>query len=255
MMATFEEELKRIEFTVKGLTNFALLGKKIEVKGKENLIKKGPNIITGNHIGSFKDIAILFKVIPRPIFFIANKMIFSTDEFNFLITKHLQRHLKSFGLFLDLILKPLKFPFVNFVTNNIAKIGTIPVDLYHVHRKKLTLKKFQEYLRQGRAIIILQGRGRILKNEPNPYVSCFKRGPSIIAYHLYKNEGISVPVTPLAILGTHFPFIVPAKIKVNVGSSMYVNDYLTERGGETIEKFKNALEARVKALFLELLKH
>ena len=89
-----------------------------------------------------------------------------------------------------------------------------------------------------------------MKDEPNPYVSCFKRGPSIIAYHLYKNEGISVPVTPLAILGTHFPFMVPVKIKVNVGSPMYVNDYLTEKEGETIEKFKNALEARVKALLI-----
>jgi len=254
-MATFEEELKRIEFTVRRLTNFALLGKKVEVRGRENIIKQGPNIITGNHIGSFKDIAILFKIMPRFIFFTANKMIFSKDEFNFLIRKHLRRHLKSLGSFLDLILKPLKFPFVSFITNNIAKIGTIPADLYHEHGKKLTMKKFQDYLKQGRAIIILQGRGRIMKNEPNPYVCRFKRSPSIIAYHLYQDEGISVPVTPLAILGTHFSFMVPVKIKVNVGSPMYVKDYLTEKGGETIEKFKNALEARVKTLFLELLKH
>jgi len=252
-MATFEEEIKRVEFDIRRLSNFVLLGKKIEVKGRENFVKRGANIIIGNHIGSFKDVAILLKIVPRPIFFTANKMIFSKDEFNFLIRHHLQRHLKKFGLFLDLILTPIKSLFVQYISNNIAKVGTIPVDIYH--GKGLAIERCMEYLRKGRAIITLQGRGRVIKKDHNPYVRSFKSGAAIIAYNLYKKEGISVPVTPLAIFGTQIPFMIPAKIKVNISNPMYIADYFGEGGEETIEKFKNALEARVKALFLELLKH
>jgi len=53
-----------------------LFSKKISVRGAENFVREGPNIIVGNHVGSYKDVAILFKTVPRPIFFIANKMIF-----------------------------------------------------------------------------------------------------------------------------------------------------------------------------------
>jgi 1-acyl-sn-glycerol-3-phosphate acyltransferase len=251
-MATFEEELKRLMPTLNHLSNFALLGKRIEVNGKENFLKKGPNIIVGNHIGSFKDIATLFKIVPRPIFFIANKMIFSKEEFNFLIRKHLKRHLKEFGLLLDLALNPLKSVFVNFISNNIAKAGAIPVDIYK--GRKVAREKFQEYLRMGRAIIALQGRGRIMKKDANPYVSSFKRGYSIIAFNMYKNDGISVPITPIAFFGTHIPFMIPAKIRVNVGPPMYIADYMAGGFEETIEKFRNALESKVKSLFIELLK-
>lgn len=251
-MATFEEELKRLEPIVRRLIEFALLGKKIEVKGEENFVKRGSNIIVGNHIGSFKDIAVLFKIVPRPIFFTSNKMIFSKDEFNFLIRKHLKRHLKEFGLFLDLILNPLKSRFVQFISTNIAKVGTIPVNLHY--GKTNAIEKCQEYLKKGRAIIALQGRGRVMKKDPNPYVRNFKKGGAIIAYNSYKNDGISVPVTPLAVFGTHIPFMIPAKIRVKVDPPMYIADYFVKEEKDTIEKFKNALEERVKALFLELLK-
>jgi len=250
-MTTFEDELKKLMPTVIRLCNFALLGKRIEVRGKENFVHNGPNLIVGNHIGSYKDIATLFKVVPRPIFFIANKMIFSKEEFNFLIKKHLKRHLKEFGFLVDLALNPLKSAFINFISSNIAKVGMIPVDIYKGRR--VAREKFQDYLQKGRAIIALQGRGRVMKQDANPYVSSFKRGYSIIAYNMYKNEGISVAVTPIAFFGTHIPFMVPAKIRINVGPPMYITDYMEGGFKETIERFRNALEAKVKSLFLELL--
>ena len=251
-MATIEEELKKQEPIIRGLINFALLGKKIELKGEENFVKVGPNIIVGNHVGAFKDIAILFKIVPRPTFFTANRMIFNKDEFNLLVRRHLKRHLKNFGLFLDLILSPVKSIFINYISNNIVKVGTIPVDIYQ--GKRLAMEICQEYLKKGKAIITLQGRGRVMKKNPNPYVSYFKRGASILAYNLYKEGGISVPVTPIAIFGTHVPFLIPAKIKVNVGESMYITDYLAEGFTETVNRFREALEKRVKTLILDIIK-
>ncbi|MCK4430266.1 MAG: hypothetical protein KAW19_03090, partial [Candidatus Aminicenantes bacterium] len=75
-MATFEEELKKIHPVLERLCNFMILGKKIVVKGDENFLREGPNIIVGNHIGTFKDIATIYKIVPRPVFFTANKLIF-----------------------------------------------------------------------------------------------------------------------------------------------------------------------------------
>ncbi len=250
-MATIEEELKRKEPIIKGVSSFALLGKKIEIMGEENFVKGGPNIIVGNHIGTFKDIATLLKIIPRPTFFTANRQIFNKDEFNRLIRHHLKIHLKNFGLLLDLVLSPLKSLAVNYISSNVAKVGTIPVDLSR--GKRLAMEKCQEYLKKGKAIITLQGFGRVVKKNPNPYVSYFRRGASILSYNMYKEEGISVPVTPIAMLGTQVPFLVPAKIKVKIGEPMYVTDYLAGEFAETVDRFRDALEKRVKALILDII--
>lgn len=251
-MKSFEDEFRKIEPVVQRLIQGALLWKKIEIKGEENLVRHGPNIIVGNHIGSYKDVAILFKIVPRLIFFTANKEIFTKKEFSDLILKHLQRHLRKFGLFVNLLLNPLKSLFVEYISSNIARIGTIPVDLYLGRRE--ALKKCEEYLREGRTIITLQGRGRVNPKGPNPYVPPFKKGSSIMVYNLHVEEGMNVPVTPLAIFGTQIPFLIPGKISVNVGKSMYITDYLADEANESIERFRDALETRVKGLFQELLK-
>ncbi|MBC8358314.1 MAG: hypothetical protein H8E54_05120 [Candidatus Aminicenantes bacterium] len=251
-MATFEEELKRLEPIIRRVTNFALIGKKIVVKGQENFVREGPNIIIGNHCGAFKDGGALLKIVPRPIFFTVNKMVFNKKDFNLLIRKHLKRHLNNFGLFVDLILGPIKSLFVNYFSDNVSKAGSIPVDMDQ--SKRMAIEQCQKYLTEGRAIITLQGRGRVMKREPNPYVSSFKRGTSIISYNLFKKDGISVPVTPVALFGTHIPFMIPGKIKINVGKPMFITDYLASGFTETVESFRSALENKVKALLLDILK-
>lgn len=252
-MATFEEEFKRFQPVIRKLTSLSLLGKKIEVRGKDNFVKEGPNIIVGNHCGSFKDVATMFKIVPRPFFFTANQQIFNKKEFSALIRKHLMRHLRNFGLIINFLLNPFKSLFVIYISSNIAKIGTIPVDMYH-HKKKEAFERCQEYLRKGRAIIALQGRGRVIPADPNPYIKAFGRGISVIAYNMHEKEGITVPVTPLAIYGTQTPLFVPGRIKINVGQPMFITDYLVDEFSETIERFKNALEAGVNKLFFELIR-
>jgi 1-acyl-sn-glycerol-3-phosphate acyltransferase len=251
-MASFEEEYNRLKPTLLRISNFALLGNKIIIKGAENFIKKGPNIIVGNHIGTFKDAATFIKISPRQFFPISNRLIFDKKEFNILIHEHLERHMHDFGLFVYVALTPLRLLFVHFVSNGIRRIGAIPTDLYN--QKRMAIEKCLEYLKKGRAIVLLQGRGRVMKEDPNPYVARFRRGPSIIAYNLYKKDGILVPVTPIAILGTHLPFPIPGKIKVNIGEPLYIKDYLSDGFTESVEKFRGAMEKRVKELFFEILR-
>ncbi|MFO7980144.1 MAG: lysophospholipid acyltransferase family protein [Candidatus Aminicenantes bacterium] len=248
----YERELQRFKPVIRTLGNITLLGKKVVLKGEENFVKSGPNIILGNHAGSFKDIAVLFKIVPRPIIFTANQEIFDKDKLNHLIRHYLKHNIRTLGILLDFLLRPVKIPIVYYISNNISKIGTIPVDLYS--KKRTAIGKCEENLRKGRAIVLLQGGGMVKKNTTNPFISTFKRGPSIICYNLYKRDGITVPVTPVAIYGTQKPFLTPGKVKVNVGKPMKILDYIEGGFNQTVDRFKTALEAQVKSLLIEMIR-
>jgi 1-acyl-sn-glycerol-3-phosphate acyltransferase len=251
-MPTYEGEYFRIKLILDRLIRFILFFKKIEVTGADNFIRTGGNIIVGNHVGSFKDVAIIIKIVPRQVFFTANKDIFTKEDFSRVVRYHLVRHLKNFGASLDLILKPLKFLFVRFISSNIEKIGTIPVDLSG--KKRLAIQKCQEYVQDGRIIIALQGRGRIQKEDSFAYVSSFRGGPAVIAYNLFVEQGLNIPVTPVAIFGTHFPWIMPAKIRIHVGAPMFVQPFVGPDRVDSINRFKEALEMRVKEMMLDIIR-
>jgi len=250
-MGTYEEEFQSIKWFVDRVTKLLLFPKKIDLRGGENFVREGPNIIVGNHIGAYKDVSILIRTVPRMIYFTGNKMFFNRQEASELVLRHLHRHMGNFGGFVHLILNPFYSYMVDFVAGHIARIGTIPVDIYGSKRESIL--KCQNYLRQGRAVIALQGRGRVLPKDPNPYVQEFRRGVSIMAYNLYKESGLSVPVTPLSIFGTHIMWGVPATIKVNVGRPLFVEDYWTGEEISTVEAFRAALQRTVTGLFRESL--
>jgi 1-acyl-sn-glycerol-3-phosphate acyltransferase len=179
-------------------------------------------------------------------------MIFNEGDLSFLVRKHLHRHLKDFGLVLHLLLNPFYALVVDYISSNIARVGSIPVDLDG--GRAAAVKMCEAYLRKGRAVIALQGRGRVDSRDANPYVKRFRHGASVMAYDLYQGQRLSVPVTPLAIFGTHIPFPIPGTVKVNVGEPMYVKDHMKDAAAETIEAFTNALENRVKSLFLDIIR-
>jgi 1-acyl-sn-glycerol-3-phosphate acyltransferase len=251
-MPNFEEELRRVEPTIRRWMAIAMVGKKIEVRGEENFVREGPNIIIGNHCGAFKDVGTVFKIRPRMVYFTANKDIFNRRDFDLLIRKHLKRHLKEFGVMVNSILRPVKYLFIRFISSNIARVGTIPVDLVSSKREAMNL--CVDYLLKGRAIVALQGRGRVIPGAPHPYVPPFRRGASILAYILHDEHGVSVPITPLAMYGTQKPWAIPSRIWVKVGEPMMIDPYMSGDFNRTVGDFRDALESRVKSLFYELIK-
>jgi 1-acyl-sn-glycerol-3-phosphate acyltransferase len=251
-LASYESELIRLARPIRRLVNLALFPKKVEVRGARNFVREGPNIIVGNHVGSYKDVGLLLRIVPRPIFFTANKMIFDARDFSFLVRLHLQRHLGGFGPVVHLLLRPFYALAVDFISSHIANVGSIPVDLDGGRAE--AVRKCDAYLKEGRAVIALQGRGRIDPKDPNPYVKPFRKGAAVMAWHLFEEEGIDVPVTPLAIFGTHIAFPVPGTIRVNVGEPMFIRDHLAGDASPTIERFRTALEARVKDLFMGIIR-
>ncbi|MBM3297621.1 MAG: 1-acyl-sn-glycerol-3-phosphate acyltransferase [Candidatus Aminicenantes bacterium] len=252
-MATYEEEYERLRPVIRRLWRVALLGKKLEVRGAGNFVLSGPNVLVGNHIGSFKDVAVLFKAAPRPIFFTANRELFDDASFQAVIRRHLERHFKEFGLTFNRLLGPLKTAFVDFVSSRIGRIGTVPVDISPGRQKGESLALVENHLRAGRAVVALQGRGRLRRMYPNPFIEPFKSGVAHIAHRLHDRDGLAVAVTPLAFLGTHRPMLIPARVRLNVGPPLYIRDYLGGNAKEAVERFRGAMEARVRALFFDLL--
>ncbi|MDD8025544.1 MAG: hypothetical protein PHI34_03440 [Acidobacteriota bacterium] len=247
-----EAELRRLRPVIERLCRIGLTGKTIEVIGRENLVPSGPNLLIGNHIGSFKDVATLFGASTRPLFFNANAQIFSREEFGALVHKHLKRHMGRIGSVLDFMLNPYKFLFVDYIASHIARVGSIPISL--LSSKRDAVERCEDYMRRGRAVVSLQGRGRVDPRAPNPFIWPFGRGVAFIAYDLLEKEGLHVPVTPLAFFGTHVAWLVPFTIRLNIGAPIYIRDYLGGGRDASILRFKAAQEARVLELFKDILR-
>ncbi len=247
-----EAEYRRVQPVIRRICRFGLLGKKIEVLGRDNLVVRGPSLLIGNHIGSYKDVATLFAVMPRPIFFNANAQIFTREEFGALVRKHLKRHMGRIGGILDFLLNPYKFLFVDCIAANIARIGSIPVRL--LRGKREAVDRCMDYMRRGRAVVSLQGRGRVDRMAPHPYVWPFGRGIAYIAHDLLDREGLDVPVTPLAFFGSHVAWPIPFTIRLNVGAPMFVRDFLGGGRDASVLRFKAAQEEKVRELFMDILR-
>jgi 1-acyl-sn-glycerol-3-phosphate acyltransferase len=237
---------------IRGICRGLLLTKRIVVHGRENFVRSGRNIIIANHVGSYKDVAVLFRVVPRRIFFLANARLFSRASFQALIRTHLLRHMNSFGTALDLALAPLKCWFVPTIADNIARIGTIPVDLER--RRSEALRLCRDYLLEDRAVISLQGMGFVSKDDGHPYVPAFRPGPAVLAHRLRERDGLDVPVTPLAIYGAHWAWPVPSTIHVSIGEPMFISEDLRNGREDPVRRFRNRLETRVKILFRDALR-
>ena len=253
-MRSFEDELRRVEPVARLICRTALLGKSVIFRGAEHIVRTGPSIIVGNHCGSYKDVAGVYLSFPRPLFFTANRNIFRRDTLNAMVRKHLRKQLKGFAGAAHLLISPFLSLVVTWVTSNIEKVGAIPVDLYNHDGKHEAIRRSIEYLRAGRAIVALQGRGRVVPQDPNPYVRAFSRGTSVIAFEMFDRHGVDVPVTPVALFGTQVPFLIPGKVRITVGAPMYVSQHLAGGLEATADRFKDALEAAVKGLLLDAIR-
>jgi len=74
--------------------------------------------------------------------------------------------MKNFGLMVHFLLNPFFTLVVRYISSNIAKVGYIPVDLYQGWAA--AIRKCKEYLKLGRAIVILQGRVTSTMPTPTP---------------------------------------------------------------------------------------
>ncbi len=253
-MTRFEREYRLIESKTRRIFRAVLALKKVDVRGRENFVLAGPTIIIGNHCGSLKDVVALFQAAPRYIQFTANQMLFDRDSIDFVVRRHLVRHLGGFGSVMNALLYPVRKTVGGFISANLARVGTVPVNMYGQDGKREAIGVFRDYLRQGCALASLQGRGRVMPADPNPYVRPFGRGIAIVACGLEADDHLSVPVTPVAIYGAQRPWIIPGRILIAAGPPLFARDHLDGDFDASVLRFKAALEAAVQGLFFDLIR-
>lgn len=231
--------------------------------GLKNIIKDGPNLIVANHPGIGRDIAAVIAAYRRQLHFLTAHYLF--DE-NLLLNTHIKTAL---GPVLFKALYPVARRFSRYLPKILKEQEMIPInkqydgDLAKFARQlRQSINQVKDYLLQGRAVVIFQitynilksiGQKRIVDKEPSefhPYIPRFNPTFGKIAYELYSDYNLLVPVTPIGIHGAEGlnPF---KKMVISIGKPLTIAGcFQNHNGKDPITQFTNDLERRVAELII-----
>ena len=207
----------------------------ITYHGLENIIRKGPNLIVANHPGIGRDIAGVVTAYERQLHFLAAHYMFDEEVF-------LQKHIKpALGPVLYRFLSPVAKRFSGYLTGKMKELNMIPINkeysgnlaIFAVNMRA-AVTRVKEFLLNGRAVVIFQitynilrtiGQKKIVDKEPSKYHSYiprFNRTFGKIAFELYKDHGLLIPITPISIYGAEGlnPF---KRMVLNIGKPMDIS--------------------------------
>jgi len=232
--------------------------------GLKNIVKEGPNLIIANHPGIGRDIAAVITAYERKLHCLAAHYLFEENIF-------MQDHIEpALGPRLFQFMYPIAKRFAHFLAKTMQEQEMIPINkdykgnlatLAHNIRSAINLVK--NYLLKGRAVLIFQitynilkhiGQKNIVNKEPSQYHSYMPRfNPTFgkIAWELYHEHGLIVPITPIGIHGAEGlnPF---RKMVINIGKPIDITACLDETSPQnSVTKFTACLEQRIAALLQE----
>ncbi|MBN2601938.1 MAG: hypothetical protein JXR87_08095 [Candidatus Marinimicrobia bacterium] len=229
--------------------------------GLKNIIKHGPNLIVANHPGMGRDIAGVLTAYQRQLYFLAAHYLFDAD---ILLNTHVK---PALGPVFSKILFPLADRFSHYLPKVLKEHEMIPINKHYdgdlasfARQLRKSIEQVKHYLLQGRAVVIFQitynilksiGQKQIVDKEPSefhPYIPRFNPTFGKIAYELYTDYNLSVPVTPIGIHGAEGlnPF---KKMVVNIGQPLTIAScHQKTIGKDPVTLFTTSLERRVAEL-------
>ncbi|MBL7136851.1 MAG: hypothetical protein ISS81_09745 [Candidatus Marinimicrobia bacterium] len=236
----------------------------ITYHGLENIIREGPNLIVANHPGIGRDIAGIVTAYERQLHFLAAHYMFDEEVF-------LQKHIKpALGSVLYKFLSPVAKRFSWYLTGKMKELDMIPINkefngnlAIFASNLRAAFTRVKEFLLNGRAVSIFQitynilrtiGQKKIVDKEPSKYHSYIPRfSPTFgkIAFELYKDHGLLIPITPIGIYGAEGlnPF---KRMVLNIGKPMDISTCLEANlKQDPVSLFTDRLECRIADLLIE----
>ena len=232
--------------------------------GLKNIIREGPNLIIANHPGIGRDIAAVITAYERKLNILAAHYLFDEKIF-------MQDHIKpTLGPRLFQFMYPIAKRFARFLAKSMQELEMIPINKEYkgnlvtlAHNIRNAIKYVKSYLLQGRAVVIFQipynileaiRQKKIVSKEPSRYHSYMPQfTPTFgkIAWELYHDHGLIIPITPIGIHGAEGlnPF---RKMVINIGKPLDITASLDETSPQkSVTKFTARLEQRIAELLLE----
>ena len=233
----------------------------VEYIGLNNIIKEGPNLIVVNHPGMGRDIAAVLTAYRRQLHFLTAHYLFDPD---ILLNTHIK---PALGPVFSKILFPVANRFAHYLPKVLKEHEMIPINKNYdgnlatfARQLRQSIVRAKDYLLQGRAVVIFQitynilksiGRKQIVDKEPSefhPYIPRFNPTFGKIAFELYKEHDLLVPVTPIGIHGAEGlnPF---KKMVISIGKPLTIASCFHKRDEkDPITRFTNELERQVADL-------
>ncbi|MBU0711902.1 hypothetical protein KJ762_09470 [bacterium] len=229
--------------------------------GLKNRIKDGPNLILANHPGMGRDIAGVITAYQRQLYFLAAHYLFDPD---ILLNTHVK---PALGPVFSKILLPVAVRFSQYLPKILKEQEMIPINKHYdgdlqkfAQQLRQSINQVKNYLLQGQAVVIFQitynilksiGQKRIVDKEPSrfhPYIPRFNPTFGKIAYELFTEHNLLVPVTPVGIHGAEGlnPF---RKMVINIGKPLTIASCLQNQGSkDPVARFTTELERQVAGL-------
>lgn len=242
-------------------SNIFLYFNTIKYYGLENIIQEESGILAPNHVGSAKDIFTLyktFKEIDTQLFFGARNELFDKGKV-FEMAKH---HIHKYTGVLSYIMPDWRLEeFAEFCSSSLERVGTLPLNINGKDSSRRTdnlkaLDKMEQYVTEmSRQLVIFQFDKKASRDK-NVVFHAAKKGAPTVAYNAYVHKGISVPVYPVAIFGSHelMPWHILTElskkpIKVNIGEPLYISSFIDSSDpAKSIESMRCALGDGIKRL-------
>jgi len=245
------ESRMKYEHVIRPLS-LILLPRGISVKGRQNKIEKGANIIVANHPTDVADVAALVRLYPKQLYFIANSDHFYPSKLNWHIRKQIKRNYSILSPFLLPITSSVIYKsFLNSFSRSIKEIGSIPID---VRGNSMGNGDFirisKQYLLDNLPLVFLQFN---LRNAPSEYdptnkeIKPFLMGAPKLALKVFEEYNMDIPITPISIKGTSKFSMAP--IKMNIGAPIYPSAYINKE--KPAEFLRQDLEKKVVELYHE----
>ncbi len=210
--------------------------------------KEGPVIIASTH-PKWWDAAILYmcinKIVGRKAKFLTSKNVSDFSECYKSTTKHIKKNGNALTKALTPLLATIPAILIPYM---VKRSGPLFVSKYRKGGcSKEAIYGAKEWLKNGGIVCFyVQGGTRNEEEE----IGHLKNGAAYVAYTLHDEERIDVPVYPVLVKGVG-KSAVPHKsrIRIKVGNSLFVKDYLIEENHkEILKRFTEEIKARMMSL-------